>query len=180
MERRWKRVALLAAGILMGAAMVGTPVGGHVTTSVSHIWKHIRPKADVRYVNVGESLWAVVNSNNTLARGGGVAAIDPAGTGYTEVYFRRNVTDCAFTGTIGLASNSGIEAAGFITVVGTVNDGPGGIPNENGVWVSTYDTGGSLADRGFHLTVDCAKFPSLATEVGPALGPSARRGQNAR
>lgn len=180
MERRWKRVALLTAGILMGVVMVGTPVGAHVTSSVNHIWAHIKPKADNRYVNVGESLWAVVNSNATLARGGGVAAINDIGTGITQVYFRRNITNCATTATIGLAGNSGIESAGFITIVGTAGDGPGGIPNERGVFVNTYDTSGSGADRGFTLKVDCAKFPSLEPEIGPALGASAHRGQNRR
>jgi hypothetical protein len=49
-ERRWKLVALLAAGIAIGVVMVGTPAGAHVGGSVSHLWnQHIKPKTDARY-----------------------------------------------------------------------------------------------------------------------------------
>jgi hypothetical protein len=49
-ERRWKLVALLATGIMIGVVMVGTPAGAHVS-SWAHNWKkHIRPKADARYL----------------------------------------------------------------------------------------------------------------------------------
>lgn len=49
-ERRWKLVALLAAGIAIGVVMMGTPAGAHVA-SWTHNWNaHIKPKADKRYV----------------------------------------------------------------------------------------------------------------------------------
>lgn len=49
-KRRWKAVALLAAGMAVGVVMVGTPAGAHVS-SWAHNWnKHIKPKADKRYV----------------------------------------------------------------------------------------------------------------------------------
>jgi hypothetical protein len=47
-EGRLRRVVLLAAGTLMGAAIVGTPVGAHVGGTITHLWNHLKPKADVR------------------------------------------------------------------------------------------------------------------------------------
>jgi hypothetical protein len=49
--RNRQSIALLIAGILIGAIAV-SPVGAHVTSSFSHLWnKHIKPRADARYVN---------------------------------------------------------------------------------------------------------------------------------
>ncbi len=49
-KQRWKAVALLATGIAIGVVMIGTPAGAHVS-SWAHNWnKHIKPKADQRYV----------------------------------------------------------------------------------------------------------------------------------
>ncbi len=51
-EQRWKLVALVALGILIGMGVAGTPAGAHVGGTVSHLWKtHIKPKADTRYAN---------------------------------------------------------------------------------------------------------------------------------
>jgi hypothetical protein len=49
-ERRWKAVALLAAGMVVGISMVGTPAGAHVGGTVNHLWNHLKPKADKRYL----------------------------------------------------------------------------------------------------------------------------------
>jgi len=49
-ERRWKLVALLAAGMMIGVVLVGTPAGAHVA-GWAHNWNaHIKPKADKRYL----------------------------------------------------------------------------------------------------------------------------------
>jgi hypothetical protein len=48
--RRWRAVALVATGIAVGVAMTATPVVGHITGSVAHLWNaHIKPKTDARY-----------------------------------------------------------------------------------------------------------------------------------
>ncbi len=180
---RSRRVALLTAGILMGAALVGTPVGGHVGGTVGHLWSHLKPVADARYVNERETRWAVVNSNAILARGSGVSSVvnaTPIDHGLYRVFFTRDITTCAFTATIGLAGNSGTENPGFITVVGSAVDGPRGEPNENGVLVTTHSTSGAIDGRGFHLTVDCQTLDSPAAAVGPSevstrTGPNTRR-----
>ena len=48
--RRWRAVAVLAVGVAIGTTMVATPAGAHLTTRLSHLFKH----TDARYVNVGE------------------------------------------------------------------------------------------------------------------------------
>jgi hypothetical protein len=155
---RWQRVTLLATGILIGAAVVGTPVGAHIGSSVSHLWsQHIRPKADVRYVNEEEALWAVVNSDGTLARGSGVSSVEHTGAQY-RVYFTRHVNGCAFTATIGRAGSTGTPTPGFLTVVGTGVPGPDGEALTKGVLVRTYQSSGAVGTIGFHLDVDCQRI----------------------
>ena len=59
-ERRWKLVALLAAGIAIGVVLAATPATAHVGGTVNHLWGHLRPKADARYdrptVEPGETI----------------------------------------------------------------------------------------------------------------------------
>jgi hypothetical protein len=47
-DRRWKVVALLATGIMIGIVIAGSPAGAHVGGTVNHLWNHLRPKADAR------------------------------------------------------------------------------------------------------------------------------------
>ena len=163
-ERRWKLVALLAAGVAIGVMMVGTPAGAHIGNSVSHLWnQHLRPKADKRYVNESELLSAVVNADGTIARGNGVTAVVTAGTGNYRVEFDRNVRQCAYVGTIGLSGASGTSAPGFITVVGDAL-------SVNGVFVTTDDSAAASTNLGFHLVVDCARKTSPARVVAPRGG----------
>jgi hypothetical protein len=52
-SRRWRTAAVLAAGVAVGAVLFATPAAGHFQASIDHIWSHIKPKADKRYVNEG-------------------------------------------------------------------------------------------------------------------------------
>jgi hypothetical protein len=48
--RRFRLVAVLAAGIAIGVAMAATPVSGHIGKSASHLWNaHLKAKTDERY-----------------------------------------------------------------------------------------------------------------------------------
>jgi hypothetical protein len=93
--RRWRAVALLAAGLAIGVTMMATPAMSHVGGTVGHLWKdHIKPRADARYVNavagtdkasVADKLGAItiVRSEwTTLPANGevGAEATCPAGT----------------------------------------------------------------------------------------------------
>jgi hypothetical protein len=96
-----------------------------------------------------KDFWAVVNADGTVGRGKGVASVShTAGAGSYIVVFNKNVRACLYTATIGLSGASGTSARGFITTVGAAAD-------ENGVFVTTDDTSGTPAERGFHLYVGC-------------------------
>lgn len=166
-ERRTKAVALLAAGVAIGVVIVGTPAGAHVGGSVNHVWNHLKPKADARYVNESELMWAVVNAHPdspTIARGSGVTSVTKSGAGNYIVAFNRNVRQCVYNATIGISGAAGAESPGFVTVVGAAL-------NVNAVFVTTDDTAGaSVDDRSFHLIVDCGTKGSPARVVAPRSG----------
>jgi hypothetical protein len=75
-NRRWKAIALLACGLALGVVIMGTPAGAHVS-GWAHNWnKHVKPKADKRYVKQTGSLPA----GKTLS---GVYSAWGNGSGYT-------------------------------------------------------------------------------------------------
>jgi hypothetical protein len=95
-----------------------------------------------------QSLFAVVNSNGSLARG--LGAVSSRGTGLIgnyEVIFNRDVRNCAYVATIG-RFNTGVAAPGEITVASR-----GG--NNNGVFLTLKDSAGNRRAEGFHLVVTC-------------------------
>jgi len=172
-ERLWKVVALAATSMTVGTVMVGTPAGAHVT-GWAHNWtEHIRPRTDARYytktqankryytkaevytkpqsdarfVSENDLLWAVVNSDGTLARGNGANSSQRLATGQYEVRFTgRSVRDCAYTATLG---NAGITAQpGFVSAVRRSE-------LAEGVFVATWNTASTPTDLPFHLTVSC-------------------------
>jgi hypothetical protein len=97
-------------------------------------------------------LWAVVNSDGTLARGSGVVSVskvDYDGTiGSYEVIFNRDVSGCAYSGTLGGTNPDGEFSFGEITVHPRNN-------NVNGVFIFTLDDSGTRADRYFQVAVIC-------------------------
>jgi hypothetical protein len=96
----------------------------------------------------GGTLYAVVDSNGTLARGRRAVSATRLATGAYEVVFRRDVRRCAYVATIGLSGSAGSSLPGEITVVGRAG-------NDRAVFVTTHSSGGALADLGFHLAVHC-------------------------
>jgi hypothetical protein len=49
--RRWRAVALVAAGLTIGVTMMATSAGAHVGGTVTHLWGHLKPITDARYAN---------------------------------------------------------------------------------------------------------------------------------
>jgi hypothetical protein len=99
-------------------------------------------------------MFAVVDGDGTRARGypsgAGYAAQrveNPSGT-YQVTFGNNDVTTCGYVATVGSSETSGTEPAGFATVVRRD-------ANLCGVFVQTFDAGGALVDRGFHLMVSC-------------------------
>jgi hypothetical protein len=76
--RRWRATALLALGAIIGTMLVAQPAGAHFLPSISHIWSHIRPKADARYL---QNTKTVVKAGPVVALGsfGSQTVMCPAG-----------------------------------------------------------------------------------------------------
>lgn len=55
-RRRWRIFTPLALGLILGTLLVAPPAAGHFQASIAHIWKHIKPSADKRYVNNNEAV----------------------------------------------------------------------------------------------------------------------------
>jgi hypothetical protein len=95
------------------------------------------------------SLWAVINADGTIARsdGAGPATTGKLATGQYEVGFFRNITGCAYQVTIG-QPGAGSASPGEVTMASRSG-------NINGVFVTTHDSTGALADRPYHVVVTC-------------------------
>jgi hypothetical protein len=62
--RRWRTATALAVGVVIGTMLVAQPAGAHFLPSITHIWAHIRAKADQRYLPSSGNL-----RSGTLIRG---------------------------------------------------------------------------------------------------------------
>jgi hypothetical protein len=134
-------VAVVAVGVGATLAPVAVGAGENVGTARSG------PAANPDVAKKDRS--AVVNADGTIARGKGVVSVThSAGAGSYIVFFNKNVRNCTYVATIGLGGASGTSARGFITTVGAA-------AGEDGVFVTTDDTAGNPAERGFHLYVGC-------------------------
>jgi hypothetical protein len=96
--------------------------------------------------STARTYYAVVNADGSLARGFHAVSSANLGAGFYEVIFNQDVTRAAYTATIGSSATAGVEPTGEITVVGR-----SGAPN--GVFITTSDSTGAYANRGFHLAV---------------------------
>ncbi len=97
------------------------------------------------------TLYAVVNSDGTIARGDGnnnAGSPGKLGTGTYDIRFFRNITMCGYVATVGLSGTSGSSAPGMVTVVGRAG-------TTNGLFIQTFDASGAVSDRGFHVFVNC-------------------------
>ena len=92
-------------------------------------------------------LFAVVNADGTIARDKGALSTSKITTGEYQVDFARTLTACVFTATVGNAG-AGSQPPSFVTVALRAG-------TQNAVFVETRDATGALADRAFHLWVNC-------------------------
>lgn len=94
------------------------------------------------------TLFAVVNADGDLDRDFRAVSAQRLARGQYEVVFNRNVSRCAYVATIGDPGDDVVPPAGEISVAGRFGD-------DNAVFVATYNSNGSPANRGFHLAVHC-------------------------
>ena len=94
--------------------------------------------------------WAVVERDGTLVRGRNVWRVARLSTGIYEVVFTGDVSNGAYTATIGRPGIA-TEPAGMISVaLRCCLSSP---ETNKGVWVDTHNPDGSASDRSFHLVV---------------------------
>jgi hypothetical protein len=93
------------------------------------------------------TLGAVVDSGGALVRGSAQSATR-LGPGRYEVTFKNNVSNCAYTATIGDPNNQLVYNPYLIYTAG-------GHQSSRGVYVETKNLGGGLSDAPFHLNVTC-------------------------
>jgi len=92
-------------------------------------------------------LWAVVNSNATLASSNGATSVARTSAGNHSVVFDPDVSQCSYTATLGSSSSAFV---GNGTVQATNSNQFG-----NTVWMRTQLRNGTEVDLGFHLVVNC-------------------------
>jgi hypothetical protein len=113
--------------------------------------RHIRrgtPATAAGMPPTAQALYAVVNSNGTLARDFQAADAEELAPGIYQVDFNENITGCAYLATIGLTGSSGVSPPGMITVVGRAGD-------PDGVFVETFNSAGAITALSFHLGILC-------------------------
>jgi hypothetical protein len=95
------------------------------------------------------ALWAVINSNGTVGRASGhYVSSEGFGGGKYEVIFDRDVTGCAYVGSLGDPNGVATDTPGFFSAVRRNG-------NPNGVYVGTANSGGTATIEPFDLSVFC-------------------------
>lgn len=91
-------------------------------------------------------LWAVVTSDASLSRANGATGASNSGAGQYAVTFSSDISNCAYQATIGSGDSTSPAS-------GEIGASLGG--SNTTVAVDTRDSDGTLANKPFHLTVDC-------------------------
>jgi hypothetical protein len=92
-------------------------------------------------------LFAVISSAGEVIRGSGVVSATKEGGSAYIVKFNQNITQCAFVGTVGTTSFSGVERGDL--------DVAGANATTDSVYVETYTHAGAAEAKSFHLAVFC-------------------------
>jgi len=94
-------------------------------------------------------VFAVVNADSTKLRGKAVASIASLGTGVYDVRFNRNISACAWTGTVGLGTFGGSTGSAMISVSGRAG-------TNNGLFVQTFNGAAAPTNLPFTVVVICS------------------------
>jgi hypothetical protein len=92
--------------------------------------------------------FAVVASNGALIRGKGAPSATQLNTGQYAVRFKRPIGACAWTATLGLDVFGSASPPGEVSLTGLIG-------SNNGIFLETFNSGGVLTDRSFHLLTSC-------------------------
>jgi len=131
-------IAVLLAGVTLDRASAGGTVP-NVPDGKSSSFQR---------ATVPPRVFAVVNSNSTKLRGKAVASTSKLSTGTYDVRFNRNISNCAWTGTVGLGGFSGSTGPAMITITGRAG-------TNNGLFITTFNGTAAATDEPFIATVIC-------------------------
>ena len=138
------KLGIAATGLLL--------IGGATTASAAG--SPNSPASEVTTIATSTTparVFAVINANGTKARGRAVASTKHIDTGVYEVLFRRNITTCGWSGTVGFGQNpfNGSTGPVMISVSGRS-------ATNNGVFVQTWNGAGTPTDLPFTVVVVCS------------------------
>ncbi len=143
------KLAVVGALVLTAATCLGIGIAQGASSPANSGAVHNSSIAPaVKFKGSAATLFAVVKSDGTLARGYGVLSSAPEGTGSYQVLFKRGVRKCAYVVTLGSNTASGPAPIGYAGVVGRNG-------HVNGVYVQTFNASGTLTASGFHIIVSC-------------------------
>jgi hypothetical protein len=130
------------AGLIVGGIAVG---GASAGTSV----QNVPGSTSVAAVTTAARVFAVVNANATLLRGKGVTSTAHLGPGVYDIRFARDISACAWTGTVGFGTFSASTGPAQITITGRSG-------TNNGLFVTTFNGAGVATDEPFAAVVLCS------------------------
>ena len=109
---RERRIIMFILGVVIGSVLV-LPAGAHVSRSLTHVWRdHVKSKADARYVESQQVLWASVEADGSLGSGRGVRGVHLGQIASQYIVeFSRDVAECAWIATRSTARESSGEIA---------------------------------------------------------------------
>lgn len=143
-------VAALTVAALTGTAATAFAADASKSENLNTKQTATAPPSDLKIgpqAGLKAHRYAVVAQDGTLARGRNAFGSAQVSGGTYEVFFDRDVTNCAYEATIGTTS-IGDEPAGSITVASRFGQ-------PTAVWVDTSNVDGSDGLRAFQLEVIC-------------------------
>ena len=133
-------VAVLVAGVTLDRATADSTVP-NVPDG--------KPSTYAQRATAPARVFAVINTDGTKRRARGFASSTHLGTGVYDVRFTRNISKCAWTGTVGLGTFGGSTGDATITISGRSG-------TNNGLFITTFNAGGTATDEPFTTTVICS------------------------
>ncbi|MFL6099859.1 MAG: hypothetical protein ACJ71T_07900 [Actinomycetales bacterium] len=136
---------LLVGGVAAGGAFAKTTSGGTALNVPDGKASTLTAAA----TTVPQRVFAVVNADGTKLRGKAVASTAHLSSGVYDVRFNRNLSTCAWTGTVGFGTFSGSTGPSMISISGRAG-------TNNGLFVQTFDAAGTPTDLPFSAIAICS------------------------
>ncbi len=95
------------------------------------------------------TVWVLAAADGRVSRSSGLVGLIRLGVGRYEARFRQDVSECAYTASVGDTGNRLVYNPGLVFTAG-------GHISPNGVYVETKNLSGGLSDFPFHLVVRCS------------------------